>query len=95
MKSNKFGLRDESLFDSQGLVACSSKNVPLGKTFSVINLDNGTEPGQCADFGKQDFIETINCAHHGYEEFNSSTTAKERGAMLRRWHDLIVGNLED
>ncbi|CZR53685.1 uncharacterized protein PAC_03565 [Phialocephala subalpina] len=95
MEHTKFSLSDPSLFASQGLIAGSWKSPQSGKSFPVIDPSTGGVLGQCADFEYQDFVDAVECAHDGYQTFSSSTTAKERGAMLRRWNDLILANLED
>jgi succinate-semialdehyde dehydrogenase/glutarate-semialdehyde dehydrogenase len=95
MDSRAFGLRDLSLFDSQGLIAGTWKSAPLGKSFSVIEPSSGNVLGQCANFGSDDFVQAIDFAYDGYQQFYASTTAKERGSILRRWNDLILENSED
>lgn len=95
MESNKYSLRDPSLLNSQGLIGGTWKSAPLDKTFPVIEPSTGDVLRQCADFSKQDFIDAIESAHDGYQEFSSSTTAKERGVILRKWNDLILENSED
>ena len=95
MDLRNFGLRDASLFDSQGLIAGTWKSAPLDKTFSVTDPSTRNVLGQCAYFGQEDFLEAIDCAHDGYQRFYTSTTAKERASILRRWNDLILENLED
>lgn len=95
MESNNYNLRDPSLFNSQGLIGGSWKFAPLGKTFPVIDPSTGDVLRQCADFTKQDFIDAIESAHDGYQEFYYRTTSKERGVILRKWNDLTLANLED
>lgn len=95
MESNKYSLRDPSLLNSQGLIGGTWKSAPLDKTFPVIEPSTGDVLHECADFSKQDFIDAIESAHDGYQEFYSSTTAKERGVILRKWNDLILANSED
>lgn len=95
MESNKYSLRDPSLFNSQGLIGGTWKFATSGKTFPVFEPSTGDVLSQCADFSKQDFIDAIESAHDGYEEFYSRTTAKERGVILRKWNDLILANSED
>lgn len=93
MGQNKLGLKNASLFDTQGLIAGSWKSA--GKTFPVIEPSTGDVLAECSNFGKQDFVDAIESAHDGYQKFSSSTTAKERGTILRKWNDLIVQNSED
>lgn len=95
MGQNKFNLNNSSLFDSQGLIAGSWKSAPEGKTFQVSEPSTGDVLADCANFGKQDFLEAVESAHGGFQKFHSSTTAKERGVILRHWNDLILQNVED
>lgn len=45
--------------------------------------------------GLDDFIQAIDSAETGFKEYYLSTTARERGVILRRWYNLIVHNAED
>ncbi|KAH8587099.1 aldehyde dehydrogenase domain-containing protein [Bisporella sp. PMI_857] len=84
-----------SLFGSQGLIAGTWKSAQTKKTFPVIEPSSGNVLGHCANFSQHDFVEAIDSAHEGYQTFSASTTAKERGAILRRWNDLILQNSND
>ncbi|RDW76945.1 hypothetical protein BP6252_04998 [Coleophoma cylindrospora] len=95
MDPKTFGLHNVSLFDFRGLVAGVWKPAPSGKTFDVIEPSTKRILAKCADFDREAFTIAIESAHVGYQEYSSSTTAKERGAILRKWHDLIIENLED
>ncbi|RBQ69319.1 hypothetical protein FVER14953_04334 [Fusarium verticillioides] len=88
-------LNDPSLFVTEGLVAGKWRPGAEGKTFSVTEPSSGQELARCADLGLPDFIEAIDAAHKGYKEFSASTTAKERGVLLRKWNDLILSNVDD
>lgn len=94
-KSDQPTLHRQSLFDSQGLIAGTWKSAAGNKTFEVIEPSSKKVLGLCADFGADDFVEAIESAYEGYKKFNATTTAKERGAILRRWNDLILQNSED
>jgi acyl-CoA reductase-like NAD-dependent aldehyde dehydrogenase len=95
MDLKSFGLRNTSLFDSQGLVSGVWKPAPSGKVFDVIEPSTKKTLASCADFDREAFLEAIDAAYDGYQEYSSNTTAKERGAILRRWYELIIENLED
>lgn len=88
-------LSNQAIFDTRGLVAGVWKTGVDGKSFPVYEPSSGKILRQCADLQRQDFIDAIDAADKGYREFWSSTTAKERGALLRRWHDLIQENVDD
>lgn len=42
-----------------------------------------------------DFQKAIASAEGAQEPYWLSTTAAERGALLRRWHDLLIENQDD
>ncbi|KAH8701265.1 aldehyde dehydrogenase domain-containing protein [Phaeosphaeriaceae sp. PMI808] len=89
------GLRDGSLFVTDGLVAGQWRKGAGGKSFSVTDPSSREELSRCADLALPDFIEAIDNAYTGYQNFYNSTTAKERGGLLRCWHDLILQNADD
>ncbi|KAJ4985205.1 hypothetical protein SVAN01_09341 [Stagonosporopsis vannaccii] len=90
-----FQLDRPTLFDHRGLVGGSWKPGKGNKTFSVYEPSSGLILQECADLGRDDFLEAIDCAYEGYREFHSTTTATERGAILRKWNDLILANSGD
>lgn len=55
----------------------------------------GTVMGQIADCDLQDFQRAIKSAHEVQNTFFSTTTGAARGALLRKWCDLILANKED
>lgn len=61
----------------------------------------GSEPatstvlGQVSDCTLEDFKKAIRSAHDAQIKFNDSTTGAQRGALLRRWNDLILQNIDD
>ncbi|KAI5458798.1 Aldehyde/histidinol dehydrogenase [Mariannaea sp. PMI_226] len=87
--------QNTDLLDSRGLVAGQWKNAKGGKTFPVYEPSSGEVLHECADFDLEDFIEAIDNAQVGFKEFSTSTTAKERGIMLRKWYELIMENIDD
>jgi succinate-semialdehyde dehydrogenase / glutarate-semialdehyde dehydrogenase len=92
---NLIPIRNSKLFDTRGLVGGSLKSAVNNKTFPVYEPSSGQVLGYCSDFGQQDFIDAIDTAEAGFREFSVSTTAKERGALLRRWNDLTLENVDD
>lgn len=88
-------LRDPSLFDGCGLLNGESRQALSEKKFPVYEPSSGQILGFCADLGGVDFREAIESAHRGYKKYYFSTTAKERGSLLRRWNELILENVED
>lgn len=88
-------LKDPSLFDGRGLLNGQWRHASLQKQFPVYEPSSGQVLGFCADLSVAEFREAIESAHHGYKQYYSSTTAKERGSLLRRWNELILESVED
>ncbi|GKT83819.1 succinate-semialdehyde dehydrogenase [Colletotrichum tofieldiae] len=88
-------LQDKSLLVVCGLVAGEWKNGQDGKTFPVYEPSSATVLQECANLSRQDFIAAIESAKKGSATFYESTTAKERGALLRKWYDLVITNADD
>jgi succinate-semialdehyde dehydrogenase/glutarate-semialdehyde dehydrogenase len=93
--AHKYNLSNPSLWDTRGLIAGSWTHAANNKTFPVIEPSSGAVLGDCSDFSKDDFVTAIESAHTGYKKFYASTTAKERGVLLRKWNDLILANASD
>ncbi|OBT82649.1 hypothetical protein VE02_07937 [Pseudogymnoascus sp. 03VT05] len=88
-------LKNPDLFVSSGLVAGEWTVAADGKTFSVFEPSSAQVLHECADLGEQDFIDAIDSAENGTRNFYENTTARERGAILRKFHDLMLSNEED
>lgn len=88
-------LRDPTLLDRRGLINGEWRDAINQKSFPVYEPATGSVLHPCADFGREEFVEAINAAHVGYKSFYEDTTAKDRAQLLRRWHDLIIENVED
>ena len=92
---NAIPIKEQRLLETRGLVAGQWRTAKDGKTFSVYEPSSGDVLRECSDLGHADFLEAIDSAELGYREFSKSTTAKERGQLLRRWHDLMIANVDD
>ncbi|KAK6227419.1 hypothetical protein QIS74_00974 [Colletotrichum tabaci] len=88
-------LQDKSLLVTSGLVAGEWKTGQDGKTFPVYEPSSATVLQECANLSRQDFVDAIESAKKGSANFHESTTAKERGALLRKWYDLVIANADD
>ncbi|CAI7565658.1 unnamed protein product [Penicillium bialowiezense] len=88
-------LMNTSLFDGRGFFGGKWRHAASNKTFAVFEPSSGQVLAHCADFAKEDFVEAIEQADHGFREYFHHTTAKQRGSLLRRWNDLILENLND
>ncbi|KPI36278.1 Succinate-semialdehyde dehydrogenase [NADP(+)] GabD [Cyphellophora attinorum] len=88
-------LQNAGLFVTEGLISGQWRPGKSGETFSVIEPSSGEELSRCANLALLDFKEAIDSAHTGYQNFYTSTTAKERGTILRGWNELIIKNADD
>ncbi|CAG8919028.1 unnamed protein product [Penicillium salamii] len=86
-------IADNHLFDTRGLVAGSWKSA--GKSFPVYEPSSGKMLRECSSFEHQDFVDAIDMADQGYRDFWSSTTAQDRGILLKSWCNLILDNAND
>ena len=64
------------------------------KSFAVCNPANGEDVAQATACTADDAVEAINAAENAFPEW-AKLTGKARGKILRKWHDLILENLED
>lgn len=64
------------------------------KSFAVCNPANGEDVAQATACAADDAVEAINAAENAFPEW-AKLTGKARGKILRKWHDLILENLED
>lgn len=60
-----------------------------------VEPSSATELGRVADCTLDDFHAAIESAHAAQQRFADSTIGTQRGAFLRRWHDLIMQNAND
>lgn len=88
-------LSDPSLLINNGLVAGNFRSSGSKREFPVYEPSTGNVLQSCADMAKEDFIEAIQSANAGFESFSTTTTAKARGEILRKWYDLILQHKDD
>jgi succinate-semialdehyde dehydrogenase/glutarate-semialdehyde dehydrogenase len=87
-------LKDASLFRQQCFIDGKWLDADSKATFEVTNPANGGVLGSVPRMGAAETrraIEAANAAWPGWRE----QTAKERGAILRRWFELVMANQED
>ena len=63
-------------------------------TFAVTNPADGSLIAQVADLGAAQTVIAIDAAHRAFPAW-AARTAKDRGAILRRWSDLMLANADD
>ncbi|UAL11436.1 NAD-dependent succinate-semialdehyde dehydrogenase [Caulobacter segnis] len=64
------------------------------ETFEVLNPADGTVIAKVADLGAGETRVAIEAAHRAFPTW-AAKTAKERGAILRKWSDLMLAHTED
>lgn len=64
------------------------------ETFEVTNPADGTVIARVADLGPGETRVAIEAAHRAFPAW-AAKTAKERGAILRKWSDLMLAHAED
>ncbi len=65
-----------------------------GKTFTVTNPATGEDIGSAPDMGATETTAAIAAADAAFKPWKAKT-AKERGAILKNWHKLILDNIDD
>ena len=63
------------------------------QTFEVLNPADGSVIAQVADLGAAETRVAIEAAHRAFPAW-AAKTAKERGAILRKWSDLMLAHTE-
>ncbi|KAH7109897.1 Aldehyde/histidinol dehydrogenase [Dendryphion nanum] len=86
-------LNNSELFISEAFI--DGQWVKKDKTFDVIEPSTGTILGKVANAELDDFRKAIASAELAQEEFYQSTTAAQRGGILKKWHELITTNEDD
>lgn len=84
-----------ALLETRGLINGEWRTAKDNKTFPVYEPSSGQVLRECSDFDVDDFLAAIDSAEAGFRQYSTSTTAKERGLLLRRWYEKIVHNVED
>ena len=87
-------LTDSNLFRTQAYIGGQWENADGGGTRDVTNPATGEKIGTVPDMGAAETRRAIEAAHAAFPA-GAAKTAKERGAILRRWNDLMLANSED
>jgi succinate-semialdehyde dehydrogenase / glutarate-semialdehyde dehydrogenase len=89
-----FTLQDQDLFRRQAYIGGRWCNSDTGATFEVNNPATGQNLGTVPLMGAEETRRAIEAAKDAFVVWGRRP-AKERSALLRRWHELIMANLED
>ncbi len=87
-------LKDPSLLCTKAFVAGEWIDADDGATFPVTNPARGDVLAQVADLGVAETRRAIEAANAAQKDW-AAKTAKERAAVLRAWHDLMIANADD
>ncbi len=87
-------LNDGSLFREQCYIGGKWVERGDGPGIAVTNPSTGETVGTVPDLGVDETREAIEAAQAAYPAWRAKT-AKERSAILKRWHDLLLENQAD
>ncbi|MDO9243875.1 MAG: NAD-dependent succinate-semialdehyde dehydrogenase [Rhodocyclaceae bacterium] len=87
-------LRDPQLLRHQAFIAGAWTAADSGATVAVTNPATGATLASVPDMGATETRRAIGAANAAWPAWRA-LTAKQRGAILRNWHDLIVANADD
>jgi len=87
-------LTDPSLLHQQCYVDGTWISAPNGATLAVTNPATGDHLGTVPSLGQAETEAAVAAAHGAFPAW-AAKTAKERSILLRRWHDLILANVDD
>jgi succinate-semialdehyde dehydrogenase/glutarate-semialdehyde dehydrogenase len=87
-------LTDRDLLRTDLLIDGRWVGAHAGERFRVVNPATGALLAHVAEGGREDARAAIDAAARALPGW-SGLTAKERAAVLRRWHDLVLEHVED
>jgi succinate-semialdehyde dehydrogenase/glutarate-semialdehyde dehydrogenase len=87
-------LKDMSLLKCQGFIDGRWVDADSGAVFAVTDPANGAKIVEVADMGAAETRRAIDAAARALPAWRAKT-AKERGAVLRRWFDLVIAHADD
>src|ERR1700740_2706711 len=89
-----FSLKDQDLFRHQAYIGGRWCDADSGATVDVNNPATGEILGTVPMMGEAETRRAIEAAKDAFVD-GGGRPAKERSALLRKWHDLIMSNVED
>ncbi len=87
-------LNDPKLLCTKAYINGAWKQSLSGGHFDVLNPANGQTIAKVEKCGQAETAEAIKVAEQAFASWRA-TGAKERSALLMKWHDLIVANIDD
>ena len=92
--SKTMKLNDPKLLCTKAYINGAWKQSLSGDHFDVLNPANGETIAKVEKCGQAETAEAIRAAEQAFASWRA-TGAKERSALLMKWHDLIVANIDD
>ena len=89
-----FQLKDQSLFKQKCFINGEWVNSDNGDAFDVINPSDLTVVGTMPNASKKETIRAIDAANNSWSDWKK-LTGKDRSIIIRRWHELILENIDD
>ena len=89
-----FQLKDQGLFKQQCFINGEWVNSDNGDTFDVINPSDLSVVGTMPNASKKETIRAIDAANNSWSDWKK-LTGKDRSIIIRRWHELILENIDD
>ena len=89
-----FQLKDQGLFKQQCFINGEWVDSDNGDTFDVINPSDLTIVGTMPNASKTETIRAIDAANTSWSDWKK-LTGKDRSIIIRRWHQLILDNIDD
>ncbi|MDO9265262.1 MAG: aldehyde dehydrogenase family protein, partial [Desulfosalsimonadaceae bacterium] len=87
-------LSDPALFREQAYINGRWVDAGSGRCITVFNPSTNDAIGTVPLMGREETQQAIDAANAAWVGWRSKT-ARERAAILRRWHDLMLANRED
>ena len=89
-----YQLKDQGLFKQQCFINGEWVDSDNGDTFDVINPSDLTIVGTMPNASKTETIRAIDAANNSWSDWKK-LTGKDRSIIIRRWHQLILDNIDD
>ena len=87
-------LNDPTLLRTRALIGGEWVDADSGATFDVVDPATGELVASVADLGAEETARAIDAADDALASWRA-LTAKQRGSLMRAWHDLLIENIDD
>jgi len=94
LERSSIALKDSKLLRQQCYVDGHWIDADGGATMNVVNPATGRPIGTAPMFGAAETRRAIEAAERAWPAWRGKT-AKERSAILRKWHELMLANVDD